>query len=173
MNKHKHVLKCSLFKDLGFRAKRMNIFIKIKRFRRRVSAHTSPTCFKVLRADDDSWVLYTVGWLWEKRTKKRSDKATADSNICPLQMLYSPTEEISSKWVTFFWPVIAAPVVGQEVSFWNWQKSPQSFIEKQPVRSKILQGRMEKGWGLRKINSCISKRSPVMSEFWSLDPTSV
>lgn len=47
--------------------------------------------------------MMTVGCItpWddcgEKKDKKKSDKATADSNICPLQMLYSPTEEISSK----------------------------------------------------------------------------
>lgn len=64
--------------------------------------------------------MMTVGCItpWDDFGKRmtKSDKATADCNICPPQMLHSLSEAIGSKQVTLFWPVIAAPAVGQALS---------------------------------------------------------
>lgn len=44
-------------------------------------------CSKVVEADDDSWVHYTVDDFGKRMTK--SDKATANCNMCPLQIFHS------------------------------------------------------------------------------------
>lgn len=91
----------------------------------------STQCFSSLFALKWWEQMMTVGCItpWDDFGKKmtESDKATAHCSICPPQMLHSPSEAIANKQVTLFWPVIAAPVVGQALSFRNCQKSSQSF----------------------------------------------